>query len=114
MAASGIVGASVLVEGRLWTPATVPAWTVVGAVALLNFVTKATGPVMLAGRSLPPALDRVISVLPPALLAGLVVVDARLVGLAAGGIALLLRAPLVVVLVVAPAAAAVARALGWG
>ncbi len=100
-------------------------WTAIGIVALVNFVIKASGPVLLAGRKLPLAMARVVSMLAPALLAALVVVDtashgqalvadARLAGLAAAAVALLLRAPLVVVLVVAPAAAAAARAAGWG
>jgi branched-subunit amino acid transport protein len=100
-------------------------WTAVGAVALVNFVIKASGPVVLAGRKLPPATARVVSMLAPALLAALVVVDtashgqalaadARLGGLAAAAVALVLRAPLVLVLVVAPAATAGARAAGWG
>jgi hypothetical protein len=63
--------------------------------------------------------------LAPALLSGLVVVDtasagqrivldARMAGLAAAAIAIALRAPLVVVIVAAPVAAALARAAGWG
>lgn len=44
---------------------------------------------------------------------GAVAIDARLVGLGAAFVALLLRAPFLVVLLVAAAAAAAARALGW-
>jgi hypothetical protein len=39
--------------------------------------------------------------------------DSRLAGVAAAGVAIVFRAPLVVVIVVAPVAAAVARAAGW-
>ena len=82
----------------------------------------------LAGLSLPSALlerpevQRVAALLPVALLAGLVavetfgadgrlVVDLRLAGLGAGVIALVLRAPFLVVIVVAAATTAVLRAV---
>ena len=66
----------------------------------------------------------IIAALPVGLLAALIAVsalsseagisvDARLVGLAAAFVALLLRAPFLVVLVVAAATAAAFRALGW-
>ena len=64
-----------------------------------------------------------ISLLAPAVLSALIVVgtfadgrdlvlDARAAGLAAGAVAIAFRAPLVVVVLVAAATAAVARALG--
>lgn len=82
----------------------------------------------LAGWSLPPRmlaherLQRFAAQLPFALLAALVVVqtfsrghslavDARAAGLGAAGVAVLLRAPFIVVLVVAAATAAAVRAL---
>jgi branched-subunit amino acid transport protein len=82
----------------------------------------------LAGMSLPasllerPEVQRVAALLPVALLAGLVavetfgadgrlVVDLRLAGLGAGIIALVLRAPFLVVIVVAAATTAVLRAV---
>ena len=82
----------------------------------------------LAGLSLPasllerPEVQRVAVLLPVALLAGLVavetfgadgrlVVDLRLAGLGAGIIALVLRAPFLVVIVVAAATTAVLRAV---
>ncbi len=82
----------------------------------------------LAGLALParalghPRVRRVADLLPVALLAALVgvqtlssahrlVLDARLAGLAAGVVALLLRAPFVLVVVVAAAVAAGVRAL---
>jgi branched-subunit amino acid transport protein len=85
---------------------------------------KATGPVVFGARRLPPRLVGFISLLAPALLAALVAVDtfagrahqlvlsARVVGLVAAGIALLLRLPIIAVVVVAAAATALARALG--
>lgn len=68
-----------------------------------------------------PRVERVAALLPVALLAALVavqavadgqrlVIDARLAGLAAGGVALLLRAPFLVVVGVAALVAAILRA----
>jgi len=92
---------------------------VVGAATI---AIKATGPVLLAGRELPRRLLDVVDLLAPALLAALVVTqavagsrryvfDARLVGLAAAVVAIRLRAPLLLTIVVAALAAAVARAV---
>ncbi|KWX00731.1 branched-chain amino acid transporter AzlD [Carbonactinospora thermoautotrophica] len=83
----------------------------------------------LAGLSVPqrvldhPGVRRTAALLPIALLAALVVVqtfaqgqrvvvDARVAGLAAGVVALLLRAPFLVVIAVAAGVAALVRALG--
>ena len=82
--------------------------------------------IKLAGLSVPgdllerPVLQRIAALLPVALLAGLVAVgtfaggstltlDARVVGLGAALVALLLRAPFLVVVVVAAAATALTR-----
>ena len=92
---------------------------VVGAVTM---VFKAAGPVMLGRRELPPRLASVVEVLAPAMLAALVVtqtvggdrelvVDERLAGVAAGAIAIRLRAPLIAVMAVAAAIAALIRLL---
>ncbi len=84
--------------------------------------------VKLAGLSVParvlehPVVERVADLLPVAMLAALIgvqvlasgqelVVDARLLGLGAAVVALLLRAPFIVVVAVAAAVAAVARLL---
>jgi hypothetical protein len=101
-------------------------WTAVLLACALAYVTKLAGylvpPAWLAGE----ATERALRLLPVALLAALVgvqtlsapgpalVLDGRVVGLAAAFVALLLRAPFLVVLVVAAAAAAGVRALGWG
>jgi hypothetical protein len=69
---------------------------------------------------LPPRVASVVSLLAPALLAALVataalstgqsiVVDARVVGVAAAAVAILLRAPVLLVVIVAAAAAAAVR-----
>jgi branched-subunit amino acid transport protein len=92
------------------------------AVGVLTIVFKALGPVFLGGRNLPPRLLGVVELLAPTLLAALVVtqvfaadeelvVDARAVGLAAAGCALVLRAPVLVVIVVAAVGTALARGL---
>lgn len=95
-------------------------WTAVAAVSAATIVLKATGPLLLAHRGLPDRLAGVVAMLAPALLAALVVTqavggdrryvfDARLLGLAAAVVALRLRAPLLVVVVLAAAVTAVAR-----
>jgi branched-subunit amino acid transport protein len=89
-----------------------------------TYVLKATGPLVAAGRQLPPWLDRLANLLPAGLLAALVatqtvtsgaalVADARLVGLAAAAIAVALRAHFGIVVLVGAAATAGVRALGW-
>lgn len=98
----------------------------VGAVLLLGLGTlalKAAGPVLGAGRTLPPLVDRVARLLPSALLAALTVsgtlaagttlrIDARLVGVLAAAAALRWRAPFAVVVLIGAAATAATRALG--
>jgi len=82
---------------------------------------KAVGPVVLGGRELPPALSAVLFLLAPALLAALVVtqavggdreivLDERLLGIAAAAMAIVLRLPLLAVVVVAAAVTAGVRA----
>jgi branched-subunit amino acid transport protein len=99
------------------------AWLAVLAVGAGTVAIKALGPVLLGGRALPERLRGVVELLAPALLAALVVVqtlgvgralvlDARAIGLAAAGVALWRRAPVLVVLVVAAGATALVRALG--
>jgi branched-subunit amino acid transport protein len=97
-------------------------WTTIGVLAVVGAAIKATGPVLVGGRELPPWATRIIALLAPALLAALVVVDtfaagkalvidARAAGLAAAAIAVALRAPLIVTVVVAAAATALVRAV---
>lgn len=96
-------------------------WVAVLAGAALCFALKLAGWLLPARLLADPRVRRVAELLPVALLAGLVVVqvlgdgralrmDARLAGLAAGAVALVLRAPFLVVVVVAAATAAVLRA----
>lgn len=97
-------------------------WTVVILVGTFTIAFKAAGPVLLGGRRLPERLTGAVEVLAPSLLAALVVtqavggkrqivLDARLAGVAAGAVAIWLRAPLIVVIVVAALATALVRAL---
>ena len=97
-------------------------WTVVLLVGVATVALKAAGPLLAGGRELPPAVLRVVEVLAPALLAAFVAVstfaadrdlvtDARVAGLGAAVLALLARAPIMVVVIVAAAATAAVRAL---
>jgi hypothetical protein len=98
------------------------AWTAVLVVGLATVALKAAGPVLAGGRELPRGSARVVDLLAPALLAALVatqafasreslVLDERGAGLVAAGVAILLKAPLLVVVIVAAATAATLRAV---
>jgi branched-subunit amino acid transport protein len=95
---------------------------VIAVVGAATIAFKASGPVLLGDRKLPPRAQDLVAVLAPAMLAALVVtqtvggdseivLDERLAGVAAGGVAIWLRAPLIVVMVVAGATAALLRLL---
>jgi branched-subunit amino acid transport protein len=98
-------------------------WITVGGLCLATAVIKAFGPLAFGGRSLPPVLARIIPLLAPALLAALVmtetfggnhgslVIDARVGGVAVAAVAILRRAPLAVVVVLAAATTAALRAI---
>jgi branched-subunit amino acid transport protein len=97
-------------------------WLVVLVVGAATVAFKATGPVLLGGLTLPPAIADVVALLAPVLLAALVVTqavggdeelvfDARLAGVGAGAAAIAVRAPLPAVVVAAAAATALARLL---
>lgn len=99
------------------------AWLIVIGVGLGTMAIKASGPVLLGGRALPPRIANVVALLAPALLAALVVsasvssgsqlvADARLIGVGAAALALALRAPILLVVLVAAVAAALARLSG--
>ena len=85
-----------------------------------TFAMKSAGPLLLGERSLPARVQRVVDLLPAALLAALaavstlgdgkqLVIDARLGGLVVAGLALWRRAPFVVVIILASAATALIR-----
>lgn len=98
-----------------------------GVVVLLGlgagtYAFKAAGPMLLGGRTLPPAIDAAATWVPAALLASLVVVstvvdgsdvvvDARIAGVGAAAVALARRAPFVVVVAIAVAVTALVRQL---
>lgn len=95
-------------------------WVVVAAVGVVTVAFKASGPVLLGRRALPPRVAAVVEVLAPAMLAALVVtqavggdreivLDERLAGIAAGGLAIAFRAPLIAVMGVAALTAALVR-----
>ena len=97
-------------------------WVVIGVVGAVTMLFKASGPVLLGRGRLPDRVASVVDVLAPAMLAALVVtqtvggdreivVDERVLGLAAGAVAVALRAPLLVVMTVAAATAALVRFL---
>jgi branched-subunit amino acid transport protein len=97
-------------------------WVVIAIVGTVTILFKSAGPVLLGKRELPTRVASVVEVLAPAMLAALVVtqtvggdreivLDERLVGIAAGGVAVWLRAPLLAVMAIAAGAAALVRLL---
>lgn len=98
-------------------------WIAIAVLAAGTYALKAVGPLVVGGRELPPRAARLAELLPPALLAALVVVqtlggnggltvDARLAGVTVAGVAVWLRAPFLVVIVLGAATAALLRAAG--
>ncbi|HEX7582265.1 MAG TPA: AzlD domain-containing protein [Gaiellaceae bacterium] len=96
------------------------AWITVLVVGAGTAVLKAVGPVGVANKELPPRVTELLSMVGPAILGALVVtetfahgrhlvVDARIAGVAAGAVAVLLRAPLWAVVIVGALATAVVR-----
>ena len=101
-------------------------WTTVLLASGLSFALKLAGYVVPHHVLDGPVLSKVSAMLPVALLSALVAVqtftsgsrvltlDARAAGVAVAVTALLLRAPFLLVVVLAAATAATLRALGWG
>ena len=97
-----------------------PTWAVVLLVGAFTMSFKAVGPVLLGGRDLPPRLDEAFGLLAPSLLAALVVtqalgedgeivIDAGLVGFGVAAVAIRLKAPLILVMVLAAVSTALVR-----
>jgi branched-subunit amino acid transport protein len=97
-------------------------WATVIVVGAGTVVLKAVGPVGVSGRSIPPAVERLLELIAPAILAALVVVetfasghqvvvDARLAGVGAGIVCVLARAPFWLVVLCGALATAGVRAL---
>jgi hypothetical protein len=97
-------------------------WVTIAALALATAALKLAGPLALGGRPLPVRALNVVELLASALLAALVVVetfgkgssltvDARVLGVAFAAVALMLRAPMIVVVLGAAVVTALARLL---
>ena len=97
-------------------------WMLIIVIALGSIALKATGPLLAGGRRPPARIARVIALLAPALIGALVVtqtftigrhltVDARAAGVAVGAVALWLRAPAALALLLAAATCALLRHL---
>lgn len=104
--------------------AAVVIWFAVLAGSLGCYVTKLVGYLLPDRILLREDVRRITGLLPVALLAALVavqtfaqgqtlVIDARLAGVAAAALALVLKAPFLVVVLVAAVTAALLRAAGW-
>ncbi len=101
-------------------------WVAVIVAALVAFALKLAGFLVPASVLSHPRARRVTAAIPVAMLAALVatqtlggpdgtlVVDARLAAVGVAVVALLLRAPFIVVVVLGAATAAALRAVGWG
>jgi len=96
------------------------AWLSVVAIGAGTVALKSVGPVAVGSRPLPRRVAELLGMLAPALLAALVVteafasgrslvVDARLAGVAAGALAVVLRAPLWAVVLAGALATAFVR-----
>jgi branched-subunit amino acid transport protein len=85
-----------------------------------TFAFKVVGPLAAGRAELPPLLGRAAELLPTALIAGLVVtqtfdggrIDAKVLGVVAAALAVALRAPFALVVLVGAGTAAGLRALG--
>jgi branched-subunit amino acid transport protein len=99
------------------------AWITIALLTIGTVAIKATGPVTLGGRELPPRVAGVVALLAPSLLAALVIVDTlggedrslaideRAAGLAAAAVALAARLPMLAVVLIAAAVTAGLRAI---
>ncbi len=98
------------------------AWLAVVVVGAATMVFKSAGPVFLGRRPLPPRARRVVDLLAPVMLTSLVVtqtfaagesvsIDARIPGVAAGAVAALRGAPLVLAMVIGATVTALLRAV---
>ena len=97
-------------------------WVTIALLTVGTVAIKASGPLALGGRDLPPRLSGVVARLAPALLSALIVVetfggdhalgvDESAVGLVAAALALAARLPMIVVVGIAAVVTALLRAL---
>jgi branched-subunit amino acid transport protein len=98
-------------------------WVVILIVTLTNSAFKAAGAVLAGGQELPPRANAVLVLLTPAMLTALVVtgtfgegghlvIDERALGVGAAAVAIALRAPVLLAVILAALVAALARLLG--
>ena len=98
-------------------------WAAILVLAGGTYALKSAGPLLLGERPLPPRLARLVTLLPPALLAALICVQAlavpdslrpgaRLAGVIVAAVLAWRRAPFLVVVVAGCGATALVRALG--
>lgn len=100
-------------------------WTTIAVLAVGTYLLKAVGPVVAGDRHMPPGVERVLMLLPPALFGALIAVqafagetggltlDARAGGLLAAGVAVWFRAPFLVVVMSGVLATALLRLQPW-
>jgi branched-subunit amino acid transport protein len=92
-------------------------WAAVALVGLATIAFKAAGPLLIGRRGLPPRVQSVVDLLAPVMLIALVVaqtfggdeeisIDARVVGVGAALVAILLRAHVIVAMAIAAAVTA--------
>ena len=95
-------------------------WVAIVSVALANAAIKAAGPLLAGGRDIPPRANAVLVLLTPALLTALVItgtfgegghleLDEKALGVGVAAVALALRAPVLVAVVLAAVVTALAR-----
>ena len=95
-------------------------WVSIVAVTLASAALRAAGPILAGGRELPKRANAVLTLLTPTLLAALVVtgtlgegghltIDGKALGVAAAAIAVALRAPVIVAVVLAAVVTALSR-----
>jgi branched-subunit amino acid transport protein len=100
-------------------------WTLMFALALGTYAMRASAPLFLGSRQLPLLAERIITLVAVSLIAGLVAtstfghgktlqLDARVLGVAVGGVAVWRGASFPVVVLVAAVAAALLRLAGVG
>jgi branched-subunit amino acid transport protein len=98
------------------------AWAAVLIIGVATLAIKSAGPLLAGGRELPGPVADVVELLAPAVLAALVVtqtvggdeqlvIDERLAGVAAGGVAVALRAPILASVGIAAVVTALLRLL---
>jgi uncharacterized membrane protein len=96
-----------------------------GLLAVGTYVMKAAGPLAASGRELPATVRTLAELVPAALLAALVAnqtvidgaamtLDARIVGVAVAAVAVALRAPFAMVVLLGAGVTALVRLTGWG